>query len=71
MCIKVLDLMKEVKEEVEGEVGEEGDEVQNSDVSPYHSDSDSAVMMSGNSPFISKVKKCTLKKSVKRILRTL
>ena len=52
--------MKEVKEEVEGEVGEEGDEVQNSDVSPYHSDSDSAVMMSGNSPFISKVKKCTL-----------
>ena len=44
--------MREVKEEVEGEEGEAG---QSSDISPYHSDSDSAVMMSGNSPFISKV----------------
>ena len=39
--------MKEVAEEVE-------DEGHNSDHSPYHSDSDSAVMLSGNSPFISK-----------------
>jgi hypothetical protein len=40
--------MKEVT--AEGE-----DEGQHSDLSPYHSDSDSAVMMSGNSPYISKV----------------
>ena len=40
--------MREVREEVD-------DEGQHSDLSPYHSDSDSAVMMSGNSPFISKV----------------
>ena len=39
------------------EVRDEGeDEGQHSDLSPYQSDSDSAVMMSGNSPFISKVK---------------
>ena len=37
------------------EVAEEGeDEGNTSDLSPYHSDSDSAVMMSGNSPYISK-----------------
>ena len=41
--------MKEVT--AEGE-----DEGQHSDLSPYHSDSDSAVMMSGNSPYISKVR---------------
>ena len=40
--------MREVREDGE-------DEGQHSDLSPYHSDSDSAVMMSGNSPFISKV----------------
>ena len=37
------------EEEEEEEVEEE-----NSDISGYHSDSDSTVMMSGNSPFISK-----------------
>ena len=42
---QVLELMKEVSDDMEGDT---------SDVSPYHSDSDSAVMMSGNSPFISK-----------------
>jgi hypothetical protein len=46
--LQVLELMKEVT--AEGE-----DEGQHSDLSPYHSDSDSAVMMSGNSPYISKV----------------
>ena len=44
--VQVLELMKEVSDDLE-----EGD---TSDLSPYHSDSDSAVMMSGNSPFISK-----------------
>ena len=40
------------------EVTEEGeDEGHTSDLSPYHSDSDSAVMMSGNSPFISKAQR--------------
>ena len=44
---QVLELMKEVSDDME-----EGD---TSDLSPYHSDDcDSAVMMSGNSPFISK-----------------
>ena len=42
---QVLELMKEVSDDMEGDT---------SDVSPYHSGSDSAVMMSGNSPFISK-----------------
>ena len=46
--MQVLDLMSEVSEEGE-------DEGQHSDLSPYHSDSDSAVMMSGNSPYITKV----------------
>ena len=42
------------------EVAAEGeDEGQHSDLSPYHSDSDSAVMMSGNSPYISKVRMVT------------
>ena len=37
------------------EVADEGeDEGNTSDLSPYHSDSDSAVMMSGNSPYICK-----------------
>ncbi len=39
--------MKEVSEDLE----EEGE---GSDISGYHSDSESAVMTSGNSPFISK-----------------
>ena len=30
------------------------EEDESSDVSGYHSDSDSAIMMSGNSPFVSK-----------------
>ena len=41
--------MKEVSEEKD--IEEEGD---GSDISGYHSDSESAVMTSGNSPFISK-----------------
>ncbi|KAK6621932.1 hypothetical protein RUM44_001739 [Polyplax serrata] len=43
-CEKVLDLMKEVAE----------DDADSSDISGYHSDSDSAIMMSGNSPYVSK-----------------
>ncbi|CAB4065074.1 unnamed protein product [Lepeophtheirus salmonis] len=46
-CQQVLDLMKEVSEEEEYETS-------TSDYSGYHSDSDSAIMMSGNSPFVSK-----------------
>jgi hypothetical protein len=42
--LQVLDLMKEVAE----------DEDDSSDISGYHSDSDSAIMMSGNSPYVSK-----------------
>ena len=30
------------------------DEEDSSDISGYHSDSDSAIMMSGNSPYVSK-----------------
>jgi len=41
---QVLELMKEVAE----------DEDDSSDISGYHSDSDSAIMMSGNSPYVSK-----------------
>ena len=41
--------MKEVTED------EEEDDKSNSDISGYHSDSDSTVMMSGNSPFVSKI----------------
>ncbi|KAK3918742.1 Mitochondria-eating protein [Frankliniella fusca] len=41
---KVLELMKEVTE----------DDEDSSDISGYHSDSDSAIMMSGNSPYVSK-----------------
>merc|ERR1719195_962798 len=47
-CQQVLELMKEVSDDMEGDT---------SDLSPYHSDSDSAVMMSGNSPFISKAQR--------------
>ncbi|PNF28209.1 hypothetical protein B7P43_G07553 [Cryptotermes secundus] len=43
-CKQVLELMKEVAE----------DEDDSSDISGYHSDSDSAIMMSGNSPYVSK-----------------
>ena len=49
---QVLDLMKEVTED-KGSVEEE-DGGNGSDISGYHSDSESAVMTSGNSPFISK-----------------
>merc|ERR1719320_2422832 len=45
-CHQVLELMKEVMDEKE--------ENACSDISGYHSDSDSTVMMSGNSPFVSK-----------------
>jgi len=44
---QVLELMKEVSEDKD-------DESESSDISGYHSDSESAVMTSGNSPFISK-----------------
>jgi hypothetical protein len=40
---QVLELMKEVAEDEDS-----------SDISGYHSDSDSAIMMSGNSPYVSK-----------------
>ncbi|XP_063228610.1 uncharacterized protein LOC134534250 [Bacillus rossius redtenbacheri] len=43
-CDQVLELMKEVAE----------DDDDSSDISGYHSDSDSAIMMSGNSPYVSK-----------------
>ncbi|BES96435.1 Hypothetical protein NTJ_09246 [Nesidiocoris tenuis] len=42
-CDQVLELMKEV-----------GDDEDSSDISGYHSDSDSAIMMSGNSPYVTK-----------------
>lgn len=42
-CPQVLELMKEVAEDEDS-----------SDISGYHSDSDSAIMMSGNSPYVSK-----------------
>ena len=42
--LQVLELMKEVTE----------DDEDSSDISGYHSDSDSAIMMSGNSPYVSK-----------------
>ena len=38
--------MKAVSEDEEG--------AESSDISGYHSDSDSAIMMSGNSPYVSK-----------------
>ncbi|XP_071440865.1 uncharacterized protein [Hetaerina americana] len=44
-CQQVLQMMKEVAEDEDDD---------SSDISGYHSDSDSAIMMSGNSPFISK-----------------
>jgi hypothetical protein len=40
---EVLELMKEVAEDDDS-----------SDISGYHSDSDSAIMMSGNSPYVTK-----------------
>ncbi|XP_014282094.1 uncharacterized protein [Halyomorpha halys] len=42
-CDQVLELMKEA-----------GDDEDSSDISGYHSDSDSAIMMSGNSPYVTK-----------------
>ena len=58
--LQVLDLMKEVNEDAlepniagsENNLNSDGGG--SSDNSGYHSDSDSTVMMSGNSPFISK-----------------
>jgi hypothetical protein len=47
IVLQVLELMKEVSEDKD-------DESESSDISGYHSDSESAVMTSGNSPFISK-----------------
>ena len=49
--LQVLDLMREVAEDKEPEDEDGGN---GSDISGYHSDSESAVMTSGNSPFISK-----------------
>ena len=49
---QVLDLMKEVAEDKDAD--DEVDGGNGSDISGYHSDSESAVMTSGNSPFISK-----------------
>ncbi|XP_064096920.1 uncharacterized protein LOC135208546 [Macrobrachium nipponense] len=51
-CEQVLEMLKEAMEEDGG--GPAGDEDEGSDVSGYHSDSDSAIMMSGNSPYVSK-----------------
>ncbi len=49
--MQVLELMREVS----SDQGHEEEELEDSsDVSGYHSDSDSAVMASGNSPFFSK-----------------
>lgn len=51
-CQQVLELIREV---VEDDLDKEGEEEGNcSDISGYHSDSESCVMTSGNSPFISK-----------------
>jgi hypothetical protein len=47
MCyMQVLELIREVKEDEEEE--------RNSDISGYHSETDSAIMMTGNSPFVTK-----------------
>jgi hypothetical protein len=46
---QVLQLIREVANDTDVE-----DEEDSSDISGYHSDSDSAVIMSGNSPFLSK-----------------
>ena len=55
---QVLDLIKEVsedKDDLDDVVGEVNGEGNTSDISAgYHSDSESCVMTSGNSPFISK-----------------
>jgi hypothetical protein len=44
--MQVLELIREVKEDEEEE--------RNSDISGYHSETDSAIMMTGNSPFVTK-----------------
>ena len=49
--LQVLELMREVSSD---EVVAEEDDEDSSDVSGYHSDSDSTVMASGNSPFVPK-----------------
>ncbi|XP_047468775.1 uncharacterized protein LOC125024996 [Penaeus chinensis] len=51
-CEQVLEMLKEAMEEDGGHATMEEDD--GSDVSGYHSDSDSAIMMSGNSPYVSK-----------------
>ena len=53
MLTQVLELMREVSTD-QGRDAEEDATEDSSDVSGYHSDSDSAVMASGNSPFVSK-----------------
>ena len=50
--MQVLDMLREVMEESGWEFT--ADEDDGSDVSGYHSDSDSAIMMSGNSPYVTK-----------------
>ncbi|XP_069166282.1 uncharacterized protein [Procambarus clarkii] len=50
----VLEMLKEAVEEDGGAPGGGGDDDDGSDVSGYHSDSDSAIMMSGNSPYVTK-----------------
>ena len=42
----MLELIREVKEDEEEE--------RSSDISGYHSETDSAIMMTGNSPFVTK-----------------
>ena len=74
--LQVLDLMKEVNEDAlepniagsENNLNSDGGG--SSDNSGYHSDSDSTVMMSGNSPFISKSARYNfLSRSGKSILK--
>jgi hypothetical protein len=43
-------MMREVKKDLGGEVEDYEDD--SSDLSGYHSDSDSAIMTSGNSPYV-------------------
>ena len=56
LLFQVLDLIKEVCEDPPDAscTGLDEDELELSDLSGYHSDSESCVMTSGNSPFISK-----------------
>ncbi|XP_018015044.1 uncharacterized protein LOC108671954 [Hyalella azteca] len=51
-CDQVLEMLREALEETGYDLMADDDE--GSDVSGYHSDSDSTIMMSGNSPYITK-----------------